>query len=193
MADDYIYDVFFSYKRQDLTLAWTRDVSQRLQYWLTEELGGRQAEMFVDEACIEIGDEWPEAIKEALKHSRCMVGIWSPSYFRSSWCVSEWKSFLKRERMLKIAPHGLIAPLKFHDGEHFPRGAQNAEWLDVAPYATTVPAFWNSPNAIELEAKLKTFAASVAQIIRRAPRFRRNWPIVESRGLKPPKIGLARL
>jgi hypothetical protein len=193
MADDYRYDVFFSYRRQELTLAWTRDVSQRLKLWLTEELGGRQAEMFIDETCIEVGDKWPDAIKDALKHSRCMICVWSPSYFRSSWCVSEWKSFLKRERILKIEAHGLIAPLKFHDGEHFPQKAQLAQWLDVAPYATTVPAFWNSPNAIELETKLKTFAVSVAKIIGRAPRFRPDWPIVESSGLKAPKIGLAKL
>ena len=27
-----------------------------------------------------------------------MVSVWSPLYFQSSWCVSEWKSFLEREK-----------------------------------------------------------------------------------------------
>ena len=172
MSLDYEYDVFFSYKRHDLTLNWTREVSQRLKLWLTEELGGTQAEVFVDESCIEIGDKWPDSIKHALKHSRCMVCVWSPSYFQSTWCVSEWKSFLEREKMVEIAPHGLIAPLRFHDGEHFPTEARHVQSEDVALYAATVPAFWSSAKAIDLETKLKSFASAVAKIIQIAPPFR---------------------
>jgi len=192
MSDDYQYEVFLSYKRHNLTLDWTRQVTQRLKLWLTEELGGREARIFVDET-IDVGDDWPEALRLALKRSRCMVCIWSPSYFQSSWCVSEWKSFLAREKLLKMKPHGLIAPLRFHDGEHFPKEATNVEWADVAPFAVTVPAFWNSPKAMELEAVLKPFARSVAKIIEGAPKFRNDWPVVEKSGLKVPKIKLARL
>src|SRR5436309_15438351 len=112
---DYEYDVFFSYKRQSLTLDWTKKVAEILQFWLTQELGGRYAKLFVDEDCIEVGDRWPEKLQQGLKLSRCMVCVWSPSYFQSSWCVSEWKSFLERERRTRIGPHGLIAPLRFHD------------------------------------------------------------------------------
>lgn len=193
MPEDYEHDVFFSYKRHDLTLSWTREVSQRLTLWLTEELGGIPARVFVDESCIEIGDKWPDSIKHALKHSRCMVCVWSPSYFQSPWCVSEWRSFLAREKILRMEPHGLIAPLKFHDGEHFPAEAKCVEWEDVAPYAATVPAFWSSARAIDLEARLKLFASSVAKMIQKAPPFSPDWPIVESDGGAPPKIGLAKL
>jgi hypothetical protein len=193
MADDYAYDVFFSYKRQSLTLDWTREVSQRLKLWLTEELGGREAQIFVDETCVDVGDKWPERLRDALKQSRCLVCIWSPSYFQSSWCVSEWQSFLERERIVRIEPHGLIAPLKFHDGEHFPPEARRIEWEDVAAYAVTVPAFWTSSKAVELEIKLKAFAGGVANIVRRAPPFRPDWPIVEADGLAAPKIALAKL
>lgn len=193
MPDDYKYDVFFSYNRHNLTLDWTREVSQRLKLWLSEELGGRPAEVFVDESSIEIGNKWPDSIKYAVTRSRCMVCVWTPSYFRSSWCVSEWKSFLEREKLLKMTPHGLIAPLKFHDGDHFPPEAKNVQWEDVAPYAATVPAFWSSAKAIELEGKLKSFAHSVAEMIQSAPPFRPDWPIVESPGIPLPKIGLAKL
>ncbi len=193
MASDYKYDVFFSYKRHDLTINWMREVSKRLELWLTESLGDREAKVFVDEADVEIGDRWPDRLRHAVKYSRCLVCVWTPSYFQSSWCVSEWQSFLEREKLLNIEVQGLIAPLKFHDGEHFPEEARRVGWEDVAPYASTVPAFWNSAKAIELEARLKAFAESVAQIIRRAPRFCPDWPIVESHGLAPPRIELARL
>jgi hypothetical protein len=89
---DYKFDVFFSYKRNSLTLDWTRMVHQRLRFWLSEEIN-RDAILFVDEDCIETGDRWPQKLREALALSRCMVCVWSPSYFRSSWCVSEWASF----------------------------------------------------------------------------------------------------
>lgn len=192
MDEDYTYDVFFSYKRNVLTLPWTREVFSRLNLWLSEELD-RKAEIFQDEASIEIGEVWPERLRNALKSSRCMVGIWSPSYFQSSWCVSEWRSFLERERIVELRPYRLIAPLKFHDGEHFPEEARRVQWEDVAQYAFTVRAFWDSPKAMELEERLKSFARSVAGIVNEAPPFRPDWPIVEAPGAPAPTITLAKL
>jgi hypothetical protein len=189
---DYKFDVFFSYKRHSLTLDWTRMVHQRLRFWLSEEIN-REAILFVDEDCIETGDRWPQKLREALAASRCMVCVWSPSYFRSSWCVSEWASFRAREARLDLVSHGLIAPLKFHDGEHFPEEAREIEWTDVAPWTSTVPAFWASSRALELEDALKGFARSVAGMIRRAPQFQADWPIVEQDAAPAAKIELARL
>jgi hypothetical protein len=56
-----------------------------------------------------------------------------------------------------------------------------------------VPAFWTSHRAIELEDRLKEFAASVAHVIQRAPDFQADWPIEEAPALPLPKIGLAML
>jgi len=191
---DYEFDVFFSYKRHSLTLDWTRGVQHRLKYWIMQEAGGREVRMFVDDESVETGDRWPEKLKEALQRSRCMVCLWSPAYFQSSWCVSEWESFRERERRLRMQSHGLIAPLRFHDGEHFPAEAKDVQWTDVAPYTSTVPAFWttSSPRANELEDVLKGFARVVAKMIHEAPGFEPDWPIVEASGIKA-KIELARL
>ena len=189
---DYRFDVFFSYKRNSLTLAWTRMVHQRLRFWLSEELN-RDATLFVDEDCIETGDRWPQSLRDALAASRCMVCVWSPSYFRSTWCISEWASFREREKRLAIDPHGLIAPLRYHDGEHFPQEARETQWTDVAPWASTVPAFWASSRALELEDALKAFAKGVAAMIGRAPQFQADWPVVERDAAPAAKIELARL
>ena len=189
---DYKYDVFFSYKRHGLTLDWTREVHKRLQFWLTQEIG-RESTLFVDEESIEIGDRWPAKLKEGLRLSRCMVAVFSPSYFQSNWCLSEWTSFREREKRLNMRSHGLIAPMRFHDKDHFPEDAQNVEWADVAPYTSTVPAFWASQRALELEDVLKAFAASVARIINTAPPFQADWPIVETPARPTGKIELARL
>jgi hypothetical protein len=193
MMADYEYDVFFSYKRHALTLDWTVGVHSRLRYWIEQEVGGRPVKVFIDDEGIETGDHWPQKLKHALKMSKCMVCVWSPAYFQSNWCVSEWESFRERERRLNLQSHGLIAPLRFHDGDHFPEDARCVQWTDVAPYTSTVPAFWTSHRAMELEEVLKTFAARVARIIQNAPEFEPDWPVVEAPGLSPAKIGLARL
>lgn len=147
----------------------------------------------MDEESIEIGDFWPQKLRDALKASRSMACVWSPSYFQSGWCLSEWASFRERERRLGLVSHGLIAPLKFHDGEHFPPDARAAEWIDVSPYALTGPAFWASSRSLELEDLLKRFAGGLANVVRRAPPFEADWPIVE-RGAEPAaRIELARL
>lgn len=190
---DYKYDVFFSYKRHDLTLDWTRWVSARLRFWLTQELGVPEAKVFMDEDCIEVGDCWPERLRDGVRLSKCMVGVWSPLYFQSSWCVSEWASFRERERRLNMQSHGLIAPMRFHDGEHFPEEARSIQWLDVAQYTSTVPAFLTSARAMDLEDLLKGFAERLAHTIHDAPPFQTDWPVVDAPALAVPKIGLAKL
>ena len=61
-AQEYQYDVFFSYKRHSLTLEWTKGVVRLLRLWLEHEVG-REISVFVDEDCIETGDRWPETLR----------------------------------------------------------------------------------------------------------------------------------
>jgi hypothetical protein len=189
---DYAYDVFFSYKRHGLTIDWTRNFQKQLEFWLSQEIG-RAVDMFVDVDTIEIGDQWPVRLQEAIRLSRCMVCVWSPMYFQSSWCVSEWKSFLEREKIVNVSPHGLIAPIRFHDGDYFPEEAQQVQSLDLRPFASTLPAFWNSPRSVELEDQIKLLAVSVAKMLKRVPPFRTDWPAVERLGSAAPTIPLSRL
>jgi len=193
MPEDYEYDVFFSYRREKLIEDWIVQVVQRLELWLTQELGGRPATIFFDRDSVDVGDRWPDKLREALRASRCMVCIWSPSYFQSRWCVSEWRSFLERERSLGLDTHGLIAPVKFHDGEYFPPEAASVQWADFSLYTATVRAFWDSQRAVEFDPILKGFAQSVAAVVRRAPPFRPDWPAVEAEPLPPPAVALRRL
>ncbi len=191
--DDYQYDVFISYKRDDLFQKWISTVVKHLGYWLAQELGVREVKIFVDQECLEVGDLWPESLKSALKSSRCMVGIWSPSYFQSEWCMTEWESFLGREKLVNMGFHGLIAPVRFHDGEHFPPRAKQVQWLDFAPYTCPLDVFWSTPLAVEFTSKIQELAKSVAAIIRRAPAYQHDWPIVQGTPLPPPAVGMRRL
>jgi hypothetical protein len=191
-AQDYEYDVFFSYKRHRLTIRWTREVQTRLQYFLSQEVG-RETRLFVDEDCIDTGERWPEKLRESLRLSRCMICVWSPLYFQSDWCVSEWQSFRQRERQLNMGSHGLIAPVRFHDGDDFPQEARDVQSLDLRPFASTMAAFWASRRTVALEDRLKDLAVSVAKMVKCAPPFAPHWPVVEVKASEGGRIELAKL
>ena len=192
MPDNYEHDVFFSYRRNKLVIDWSVEVVHRLTFWLSQELD-RDAKIFFDIECVEVGDRWPDRLRTAIQASRCMVCIWSPMYFRSPWCVSEWKSFLERERRLGLGPYGLIAPVRFHDGSHFPEEASQVQSADFSAYTSTIPAFWQSQRAVEFEDLLKGFSRAVAQVVIRTPPFQADWPVVEAEPLPDPPVDLRRL
>jgi hypothetical protein len=195
MPDDYEYDVFLSYKRNQLTAPWIEGFKARLTYWLTQELGGREAKVFFDIESIEVGDPWPDKLREALKVSRCLVGMWSPDYFRSRWCVSEWRSFLEREKQAGVPGARLVAPIKCHDGEHFPSEAQNIQQFDPSQYWRTVPKnFWDTEPAMKAEDLVKQFAKRLAAIVQQAPLFNPAWGIVDADPAPlPTSVSLRRL
>jgi hypothetical protein len=191
-AADYEFDAFLSYHRDTLILEWIIEVERRLRFWLGQELS-REARIFVDRDCIEVGDRWPERLRDGIRSSRSLVGIWSPRYFQSAWCFSEWQSFRAREAQLQLGNHGLIAPVRFHDGEHFPPDAANVQCADFTEYTSTIPAFWQSQRAVDFEGPLKAFARSVAAVVRRAPPFQADWPVVDAPPLNKPNVELRRL
>lgn len=186
----YKYDIFVSYKREppkkQLITPWLIEVLDRIEYWLRQELGGRHIEVFFDQTSIGVGDEWPDKIRQALLSSRCLLAVWSPEYFRSSWCVSEWKSFLARENIYGTKKR-LIVPICFHDGIWFPDEARKVQQLDLAPYAGTTRAFWVSPRADELDQKLQQFAPILARAVAEAPEHKPDWPIEMPEALGTPR------
>lgn len=187
MPDDYEYDVFLSYKRRQLTASWIEGFKDRLTYWLTQELGGREAKVFFDIESIEVGNPWPDKLREALKVSRCLVGMWTPDYFKSRWCVSEWRSFLEREKQAGIPGVRLIAPIKCHDGEHFDSEAQSIQQFDLSQYWCTAPKnFWETVRGGEADDLLKQFARRLADIVQQAPLFNPAWEVVDADPEPPP-------
>jgi hypothetical protein len=178
----YKHNVFLSYKNHDVTNFWVTKFVEKLSYWLTQELGGDPALVFFDKDIIETGEQWPQRLKDGIKTSKCLVGIWTPEYFRSKWCLSEWRSFEERERILREEgiqqlTHPLIRPLRFHDGEHYPGQAQERQLLDVTNYTSTNMAFWETAKAIELEDKIKDLCKGLAETIRFAPEFNPDFPL----------------
>jgi hypothetical protein len=174
----YQYDVFFSYKRDPESNAWHQRVKDKLIHWLKLDLNQAEVTVFFDTEDIKTGQRWRSKLEAALKASRCAVCIWSPLYFKSKWCVSEWTTFEKRGEA-----HGLdlVVPARYHDGEYYPRPAKDRQSIDFSEYASTMPRFWDTERAVEFErVLLRPFAKDLALIIRSAPTFDPGFPLVEA-------------
>lgn len=192
----YRYDVFVSYKREAsdhaLVTPWLREVLIRIEFWLRQELGGQRVNFFFDEDSIEVGEDWPNAIQDALLSAKCLLPIWLPTYFHSSWCLSEWKSFLLREKLIastKQKSPKLIVPIKFCDGESFPEEAQRVQQLDLSRYTGTTSAFWSTQRADELDQRIKKFSPILARAVTNAPPYDPDWPIEIGKPDGPPTGG----
>ncbi|RKR05591.1 TIR domain-containing protein [Flavobacterium sp. 90] len=175
----YQYDVFISYKNHHVTNTWVIKFEEKLKYWLTQELGGNKPKIFFDKDTIETGNIWPNTLKNGVKTSKCLLCIWTPEYFRSKWCLSEWLSFEERTTYLNNSTHQIILPIRFHDGEHYPAQAKLRQCTDVTNYSNTNNAFWETQKAMELEDTIKDLCKTLAVAIQAVPDFNDNFPIIE--------------
>jgi len=183
----YKYDVFFSYKRDVESDAWHQTVMEKLRFWLKQNLNQLDVSVFFDTEEIRSGTRWQIKVSDALKTSKVMICVWSPLYFQSQWCVSEWKTFAERERQ---CGKDLVVPASFHDGLCFPLEAQAKYMIDFSNYASTASRFWETAIAVEFDLRyLKPFAKDIAAHIKSAPPFDPGFPLVEvlQQELQPPR------
>jgi hypothetical protein len=173
----YLHHVFISYRRGSLVQQWLRRFLPLFKGWLGEELG-EEAKVFVDKNSVETGERWPHAIREGLLHSRCLVPIWSPYYFNSAWCLSEWRTFQARGA-------NLVVPVLFHGPKSLPADAREIQMEDFSPYTSTSLGFKKSPEFSKFEMATKGFALRVGEVIRRAPTFDPTWKVVEDHPSDP--------
>jgi len=189
-GDGYTYDAFISYRHEPddriLLKPWIVEVVKRLDRWLGNGLGGRRARLFFDTDSVHVADRWPDRLREAIRTSRCLVPFLTPEYFQSPWCCLEWDSFVRRGRLAPSAGR-LIAPLTLHDGASFPPEARAIQTLDVRRLVGTTPAFWNTGRADELDQLLIAFGDDLAEVVKRAPPYRSDWPIAKKRTIAPPR------
>jgi hypothetical protein len=175
----YVYDVFFSYKRHPESDDWHEKVKDKLQFWLMQELKQKDVRIFFDRADIPTGARWPNRLTDALRSSKAMVCVWSPLYFLSKWCVSEWKTFAKREDIFRT---DLVVPASYYDGDSFPATAKIKQMLDFSDYTSTAAQFWNTERADRFEDRcLKRFAKDVASMVKNAPPFSPDFPLEEAK------------
>jgi hypothetical protein len=178
---DYIYDVFLSYRRRPPVFDWVHNhFLPMLKEWLPLFMPYEPL-IFIDEQP-EIDTEWSDDLRSALKMSRCLLSIWAPDYFRSPWCLAELHSIRERERLLGLRtsqnPFGLIYPVVFCDGENFPSEFQRFPRKDLRQWNCPHLAFKNTEGIVGLNREVQSVAEELAQLIQKAPDWRGDWPIV---------------
>lgn len=176
MESAYTYDVFISYSRRRLPETF---VSQNLVPLLTqwiEEQWERSATFFLDTDAIRTGDVWARTIVNALKSSRVLLAVWTPSYFRSSWCQFEWQTFQERAQAVGTP---LSLPLLLADGEFLPPTVRSVQYVDVRSYARVGKAFQDTPTWVEFQGVVETLARDVARLLNLAPPEPAAWPMPE--------------
>jgi hypothetical protein len=169
---EYTYDVFISYVRGGHVDKWVEQwFHQHLHEGLQNELDDDPT-IFWDKRSLNPGDNWRVGLQNGLAASKCLVPIWTPPYFRSSWCNAEWRCFLERERETGSR---LIHPVQWHDSSRFPPEARETQLFDFREFAVVGSAFSQTQTFIEFERRMKVFCTGLADKIRRVPPRNQSW------------------
>ena len=176
---DYIYDIFISYRRDDLTKIWIEKLFMPiLESHVFLELG-RPPTFYIDEQ-IESGVTWPIALGKALGLSRIIIVLWSKTYLNSVWCTCEISHMLEREIKTGLRtlqrPDGLVFPTIIHDGETMPINLSSIQKFEIQDCFNQKMSP-DSPRAEILSEKLKPLAKSLAWSIENSPQYQDNWQI----------------
>lgn len=193
----YQYDVFISYPRKSPARDWVYQFFHKeLENWLAESVPYSIA-IFVDRQDVGPGVNWPETIQQALLRSKCLVPVFCPGYFRSDWCRAELASFQQREASLGLrnptAPAGLIFPVTYHDGDHFPPEIKDIQQTDMRPWNHPAPVFKQVPAYLEFVQAVQTFAERLGAALAQIPPWQNGWPIVVPEPTRPTTLSLPRL
>jgi TIR domain len=194
--EDYVNDVFLSYTSKDPVGSWVRNhFAPLLESWLYT-YSGRDPKLFLDRN-MEVGVQWPEALRDNLLRSRCLVAVWSPPYFlQSRWCMAEWRSMREREDVLGLGrgiDRGLIYPVIFADGELFPEDARQTQARDLSRYNKPHLQYRDTPEFLEFDTEVQTIAQDLVRLLNSVPPWQPGWPIVESELEPKTTLSLPRL
>lgn len=108
ITKDYEFDLYISFVHNPLTDEWLRPLLAKLRQYLSD-LQKRDISIFLDYRELDTGADWPAYVARALRTSKLLLAIATPSYFKSHFALAEWKTFERRERQSRSAR--LIFPL----------------------------------------------------------------------------------
>jgi hypothetical protein len=188
-VSDYEFDVFLSYSRKGGSPKWVHNhFLPKLREYLTDEIG-YVPKVFVDQE-MEPGTVWPARLERTLGRSKILVAVYSAQYFRSDWCLAEWKSMAAREQVLGLASpgltNGLIFPVLYADSQNFPEYGLDRMWHDMKGLDNPDLMFQQSPDWLEFHRRMRRIATDVEQMLDNVPPWRSDWPIVRPDVPVPP-------
>lgn len=201
MTDEvgYKYDIFISYRNKSGVQDWVLKrfvplLKRKLEVLMPIGWYDNNQCIFVDKEGTQEGQYWKIKIPKELKRSRIMIAVLIPDYFNSDWCMSEWKSFAKREEVFREElsledEQSLIFTVTYGDGKHFPEFAKEMQsHQDYSMYTSMLPAFDYSSGALDFENKVQRYAETLAEILENIVVWDTDFPIEEAFNLPPTKI-----
>ena len=177
---DYKYDIFISYRRDNLTRQWIEEhLVPLLKLHIKLELG-RDILIYIDEQ-LEFGTTWPISLGKALGESRTIIPLWTKRYLDSIWCTCEIGHMLERESKTGFRtidnPNGLVFPIIIHDGDTMPVHLNTIQKVEIQD-CFNVRMSTNSPKAEVLDDKLRPLGKVFADAIINAPKWQQDWQIL---------------
>lgn len=177
----YKYDIFISYKRDEGVLEWLEEqfipkLKKRLQGFFSEEV-----KIFYDRTLNE-GYLPKTAIEDALKHSKILIPILAPPYFRSQWCSAEWKTFEAREKELGLPATGssLRIPIRLLDCESYGThmGVSSPLPKEFNKYHHTGEAWQRSDDFYSFNCEMQELCDTIRSLLRNVQEHCTSWPLV---------------
>jgi hypothetical protein len=135
----YEYDCFISWPHTanaDITKC-ARRLKQEIESRLAAHID--RPKVFLDEAVLAPGDDWPNTIKHALCRSLTMVAVCAPIYFgrEHKWCGLEWATMqlLSDVRLVGLDFHAII-PVIIRKSMPLPAVFTRIQYTDFTGIAT---------------------------------------------------------
>jgi hypothetical protein len=178
----YKFDLFISYSRKGNVRRWLENhFHQKLIECLADQLAPAP-KVYIDWT-MPRGVAWPDNLQNALRHSKIMVQLLTPPYFQSPWCLAEWHSMRKREKMLGLAgpdvSQGLIYPILYSDSENFPMEGRLRSWWDFKKFAQPDPVYQESREYVHFHREVTDLACDLVRLLKQVPEWQPDWPLVE--------------
>src|SRR6266536_3822986 len=185
MTQDYVYDIFISYRRRGHAFTWVTEYFYPLLVnWFPDHTPPNyNISIFIDREEIKTGESWSIDLREALRLSRYLLPIWSPDYFRSDWCKAELHTMLKREEMLGLRQgnnaSGLIYPVVFKGAKYIPSEyTKIIQFKDLSNWGNPWSAFKDSPEFSVLSSEVERICDDLWSKIQQAPPWQDTWPVI---------------
>jgi TIR domain len=184
----YEYDIFVSYRRSITQGPWVANHFVPLLEARLNDIAPKPVRVFWD-GRMEDGVKFPDELKSRLRTSRLLLSVWSADYFRSTWCMAEWQSFRKREKMLGLFsaehPQGLVYPIRYADGEYFHRDAKETQCRkDFTSLNFPDEIFKKTIKYLEFDVLVQEVANDLVIRLGAVPPWNSGFPIVEPRPMK---------
>jgi hypothetical protein len=181
MARVYEYDVYISYLRDRGTVPkWVRTHFYPRLSELLDDNADSNIKIFFDEN-VRSGATWPLELRSALQRTKILVPVCSPKYFQDQWCLAEWHSMARREKIVGMAAQAelrsLIYPVIFCDSKTFPDYAHERRMRDLKRWNQPYPQFQASSAYLDFHREVEQIAVDLADLIKQVPEWQPDWPV----------------